>query len=416
MSHATGSNTARLNIHSDHFNSAARHGGGYGQVYYKTATMLYNLQYVLGDELFLSSMKHYFNSWKICHPYWEDFRDAIIQHSKVDLNWFFDSWIESNETIDYKVRSVQKGSENGQYFITFKRNGMQMPIDFTVTDAEGGKHEYHIPNTYFVKKTDATVLDRWTGWGIVNPEYTAEVRIPNKLKDVQIDASGRLADVYRLDNSKKLPVEWTFDNLRYKYSGFRSYQFSWRPDLWYNALDGVKAGLHVNGNYYNTMHQFEAWLWYNTGVTAHDIDDSTADLREQISYRVDYSNKINSNLRYSVSSRWISGYEKHGIEFTGFVGSDRLTGGMYAANRREGAYLLQRQFVNDGWDNTLYLKYAHGYKYFAGQGNIELYAGNSSAFSDYRYSELSMTVTNSSQIAGMQFRTRAFGVYMDVSD
>jgi len=416
MSHATGANTARLNIHSDHFNSAARHGGGYGQVYYKTATMLYNLQYVLGDELFLSAMKHYFNSWKICHPYWEDFRDAIIQHTKVDLNWFFDSWIESNETIDYKVKSVKKGAEQGQYLITFKRNGMQMPIDFTVTDVNGDKHDFHIPNTYFVKNSEATVLDKWTGWGIVNPEYTAEIRVPAKLKDVQIDASGRLADVYRLDNSKKLHVEWKFDNMRYKYSGFRTYRFGWRPDLWYNALDGIKAGLHVNGDYYKTMHQFKAWLWYNTGVTAHDIDDSTANLREQLSYRVDYSNKINPNLRYSLSSRWISGYEKHGIEFTGFVGSDRLTGGMYAANRREGAYLLQRQFVNDGWDNSLYLKYAHGYKYFAGRGTIELYAGNSSAFSDYRYSELSMTVTNSSQIAGMQFRTRAYAVYMDGSD
>ena len=28
----------------------------------KTAAMLYNLQYVLGDELFLKSMKHYFNN------------------------------------------------------------------------------------------------------------------------------------------------------------------------------------------------------------------------------------------------------------------------------------------------------------------------------------------------------------------
>ena len=41
------------------------HGGGYRHVYYKTATMLYNLQYVLGDELFLDAMKHYFETWKI---------------------------------------------------------------------------------------------------------------------------------------------------------------------------------------------------------------------------------------------------------------------------------------------------------------------------------------------------------------
>ena len=42
--------------------------------------MLYNLQYVLGDKLFLDAMKHYFNTWKIAHPYSEDFRNSIIQY------------------------------------------------------------------------------------------------------------------------------------------------------------------------------------------------------------------------------------------------------------------------------------------------------------------------------------------------
>ena len=69
-----------ISTHSDCFNGALGHGGGYRQVYYKTATMLYNLQYVLGDELFLDAMKYYFNTWKIAHPYNEDFRNAIIQY------------------------------------------------------------------------------------------------------------------------------------------------------------------------------------------------------------------------------------------------------------------------------------------------------------------------------------------------
>ena len=74
-----------ISTHSDCFNGALGHGGGYRQVYYKTATMLYNLQYVLGDELFLNAMKHYFNSWKIAHPYNEDFRNAIIQLSLIHI-------------------------------------------------------------------------------------------------------------------------------------------------------------------------------------------------------------------------------------------------------------------------------------------------------------------------------------------
>jgi aminopeptidase N len=92
---AINDNDPALNTHSDDFNGALNHGGGYGNVYYKTATMLYNLQYVLGEELFLKAMQHYFNQWKMAHPYFEDFRASIIQYTKTDLNWFFDQGLET---------------------------------------------------------------------------------------------------------------------------------------------------------------------------------------------------------------------------------------------------------------------------------------------------------------------------------
>ena len=61
---ATKFNDPQLNTHSDDFSSALGHGGGYRHVYYKTAAMLYNLEYVLGEELFLKAMQHYFKSGK----------------------------------------------------------------------------------------------------------------------------------------------------------------------------------------------------------------------------------------------------------------------------------------------------------------------------------------------------------------
>jgi hypothetical protein len=44
-----------------------------------------NLQYVMGDSLFQHAMKHYFDQWKLCHPYFEDFRNSFIQNTHVDL-------------------------------------------------------------------------------------------------------------------------------------------------------------------------------------------------------------------------------------------------------------------------------------------------------------------------------------------
>ncbi|MBK8499421.1 MAG: hypothetical protein IPL52_11560 [Flavobacteriales bacterium] len=72
-----------INTHSDEFGYLATKGyGGYGHVYGKTATMLYNLQYVLGDSLFPAAMRDYFDRWKICHPYPEDFRQSIIDFTR----------------------------------------------------------------------------------------------------------------------------------------------------------------------------------------------------------------------------------------------------------------------------------------------------------------------------------------------
>ena len=140
-----------LATHSDQFDDAHGHGGGYRHVYYKTAAMLYNLQYVLGDELFLKSMKHYFNTWKMAHPYDDDFRDVIINYTKVDLNWFFDQWLETDKRLDYSINKVNKIG-NDEYELHFERKKrMQSPIDFTVIAKDQKKYKFHIPNQWFVK-------------------------------------------------------------------------------------------------------------------------------------------------------------------------------------------------------------------------------------------------------------------------
>ena len=122
----------------------------------KQHAMLYNLQYVLGDELFLKAMKNYFETWKINHPYTEDFRNSIIQFTRVDLNWFFDQWLETEKRIDY-------GVSHKNNTVTFTRYGrIKMPIDFTVIANDGKTYDYHIPNHWFIKKLTSIILDKCT--------------------------------------------------------------------------------------------------------------------------------------------------------------------------------------------------------------------------------------------------------------
>lgn len=412
MLHATGNNTARLNIHSDHFNSAARHGGGYGQVYYKTATMLYNLQYILGDELFEKAFQNYFNQWKICHPYWDDFRKSIIQYTKVDLNWFFDTWIEENTTIDYKVKSLKKVADD-QYDIVFERKGEQMPIDFAVIGKDGNVYQYHIPNTYFVKKTNATVLPTWLGWDLINRTYTARVVIPGGIKDVIIDPSGRLADVNRLDNSKKFPVVWRYDNMKYAPTSFRKYIANYRPDIWYNAIDGVKVGAKIGGNYFNLKHKFEARLWYNTGLAFSNQADSLVEERDLLSYQVNYNTPIAHHTNIDVESRWIDGWMFHQVGLDRQLPKGSFQFRMASADRSNASYLLYPEFANQGIDNWVSLGLTRNLRSKRGSGILKLKTQAPIFYSDYSYANVSAEWINGQTVKKMFLRTRLYAQFME---
>ncbi|MBL7957786.1 MAG: M1 family metallopeptidase, partial [Flavobacteriales bacterium] len=260
-----------INTHSDEFEHwEERDYGGYGHVYSKTAVMLYNLQYVLGDSLFLSAMQRYFDRWRMCHPTVEDMRQAFIDFSGVDLNWFFDQWVETDKTIDYAVRCVKGRHRDAGQLITLRRRGsMQMPIDLHITAKDGRKYAYHIPNTWFVKRTSATVLPRWTGFGTLRRDYTAHVDIPSGIAEVVIDSTNRIADRYKLNDRLSFPLTTEFDHRIRNLPDRSAYEAFVRPDLWWNGYDGFKAGFHVNGNYMRYKHRVQLSAWVNTGIAQH---------------------------------------------------------------------------------------------------------------------------------------------------
>ncbi len=279
-----------INQHSDMFHGALGHGGGYRAVYFKTASMLYHLQYVLGDSLFQSAMKHYFRQWMLCHPYPEDFRQSIRQHVGADMDWFFDQWMETTKKLDYAVQRIRRISDGPAlvpdvllsegkkpyvsaretphcYEITLARHGrMQSPIDLRIEARDGTFFDFHIPNTWFVKTTQATLLPRWYGWDKLHPTYMTRLFVPSGVRRVMIDPSFRLPDVYMPDNTRPRPIAWSFDWLTQQPVDWRNYQMVGRPDLWYNAIDGVRIGLRLEGSYMNHVHRFSLSVWGATYV------------------------------------------------------------------------------------------------------------------------------------------------------
>ncbi|RYD82861.1 MAG: M1 family peptidase, partial [Sphingobacteriales bacterium] len=409
-----------LNTHSDQFYSQIGHGGGYGTVYYKTGTMLYNLQYVLGDSLFQAAMKNYYYQWMFKHPYPEDFRNSITAFVKTDLSWFFDQWIETNKTIDYAVKKVKR-SDSGFYNITFSRTGrMQMPLDFTVELKSGKKISYHIPNNYFVKKTEAQVLDPWIGWDKVRQNYTAHIKTDEKIVNVLIDTTYRLADINQLDNSLKPYNKLKFDNLKYQPVNNRYYQEYWRPDVWYNAVDGIKAGLHYEGYYFKRDHFISTTIWYNSAIGETDNQPRKEIFMDYVSFMFKYSNplrKIDDNLSWYYDTRVLDGL---GLIETGLIKNLKNNHSLnlnykhfVRYRERDMTYLLYPELWNVNKRNeTINLDWTKKYNRLKSSGQFNFGLRTSGPFSDYNYATLKPELLHNINLGKLQFKNRLVGYYI----
>lgn len=406
--HASGDNNAQLNIHSDHFNSAERHGGGYGMVYYKTATMLYNLQYVLGDDLYKAAIQHYFEQWKYAHPYWEDFRNSVIHFTKTDLNWFFDEWIETTHVIDYKLGRVRY--EGDKSIVTLKRKGrMHMPLDIEVTYKGGVKEVFYIPNTYFIKKDNRNVQPTWIGWDLLNKEYQLEITDSRKIENVVIDPSGRLADVNRLDNSIEMPQSFSFSKYKQPAENYTKYTWYWHPNIWYNAVDGVKMGVDFNGHYYANKHVFQSTLWYNTGIGSRQGFSPNL----PFAYKATYTHAMANNVSWNVQSRLLDGlsWQQVGLKKQ----AKKVTCQVYLKSLLRQAnndlnYLIYSNLWNkDKFNNTLNLSLEKQMNVYNGNAILNIKSRGSYLLSDYNYASINLEFLRNFNWKKLNLKTRMFG-------
>ncbi|MBK9283458.1 MAG: M1 family metallopeptidase [Sphingobacteriaceae bacterium] len=411
---------ATLNTHSDDFNGAIRHGGGYSQVYTKTATMLKNLEYVLGRALFDKAMQHYFNQWKFCHPYPEDFRNSIIQFTGIDLNWFFDQWLETNKTIDYKIGRI-KNKGKGNYQITFKRKGeMQMPLDFVVIDKSDSARHYYIPNNWFEKPTRANTLPRWIGWGPkLKTSYTASLQINNGIKNVIIDPSYRLADVDMTNNIKKGKFSLRFDSKVYNPPNWRKYDMRVRPAIWYNGYDGLKFGAALSGDYLQTKHTFDITGWLSSGLGQMSFDSTVAINKFNLfSFIFNYKTSIHRIIKKSniyLQAKSLDGLDGATAGIEKFSNNDKTryyahVKAMLRDLPRDMVYLMNgREWGYQKLNSAIHLGLEHNYRYPRGTGNILINLRSAAFTNDYDFSAASICSVNKNDLGKININTRVFG-------
>ncbi|MDX2001680.1 MAG: M1 family metallopeptidase [Chitinophagales bacterium] len=417
-----------LNTHSDMFHGALGQGGGYRHVYMKTATMLYNLQYTLGDSLFQNAMRHYFSQWSYVHPYIQDFRKSISQYTNTDLDWFFDQWFETTKNIDYKVVGMKQTGKTDdgqlQYQFKIKRKGrMQMPIDVALVLKNGDTVRYYIPNTWFEKETNDSILPRWIGWDKLHPTYIAQVSVPAKIKDIIIDPSERLADINMLNNARKPKVDVAFDSYVYNRPSWKEYTLRLRPELWWNAFDGFKPGFHMNGNYLGSRQRFRLTIWGNTGLgqalSSFNIPDSQKKKFDKLNYNFYYETSLNkwiSDSKVYFSAKFLDGLEAYVLGFYKQVspkfGFNVNLKSMVRPRARHLDYLLYpNEWLVNKHNYSLNVEFIQNYNYQKGNGRVSYYLRSTAWMSKFDYHYLAITATNNTALWKFDLRTRLYGRY-----
>ncbi len=191
-----------LTTHADFFHSNRAYGVS---AYNKGGVFLHQLRYIVGDDNFRVGMQRFFNVWKFKHPTPVHLKRAMEKTSGLELDWYFEQFINTTNTIEYGVTSLYS-TDNATY-VNIKRKGrMMMPIEMLVQYADGSSDFLYIPlvlmrgeKTQFSEKVK-TLPD----WDWTDPTYTIKLENNKEVKGIYIDPFYYLADIDRDNNFLKI--------------------------------------------------------------------------------------------------------------------------------------------------------------------------------------------------------------------
>ena len=89
-----------MSTHGDHFTTNYAYGVN---SYSKGEMFVAQLRAVIGDKTVNKGMLSYFNTCRFKHPTPVDFERVMERESGVELDWYFDEWINTTRTLDYSV-------------------------------------------------------------------------------------------------------------------------------------------------------------------------------------------------------------------------------------------------------------------------------------------------------------------------
>ncbi len=113
-------------------NGTTKHLAG-NDVYYKGAHVLHSLRYLIGDDVFKSSLREYIEMPKELEQNQtstKEFISLIHENTGSDIQWFFDVYLYQNEL---PILNIKEKHEGKRLFVDFwwENDGFKMPIEIS---------------------------------------------------------------------------------------------------------------------------------------------------------------------------------------------------------------------------------------------------------------------------------------------
>jgi hypothetical protein len=143
------------------------------------------LQYLedyLGSEVLAKTIEEFYDTHVLKLSSSKDFRELLEKHSQKPVDWFFENYVGSRKTIDFKIKKVKRQGDSLEVTIKNKKYN-RMPVSL------------------YGMASDSTVLKTW-----VPPfDTTATVTIPSQNIDkLVLNKEGIITEFNRRNNYKNL--------------------------------------------------------------------------------------------------------------------------------------------------------------------------------------------------------------------
>jgi len=231
-------------------------------MYYKSAAMHYSLRSILGNSLYFDALHYYCKQWLFGHPYEEDFTRSLEEFTGMDFEAYLQQWYYHRYRLDYAFDGRKTRNKGYSYEHTIKlrsRAEMVAPVDVAVIWEQGDTTFYTVaPEGMAYSKPGYVLLPTWPQFRNNYAKYEFTVTAERKINRVVVDPHNLLPDIDRRNNQSGFfwPTEIRFDNILYDRTPVDKYALRWRPDLWFDNVNGLQTGFHAHGSYLETDTKF----------------------------------------------------------------------------------------------------------------------------------------------------------------